>query len=140
MYEWCGCSHAGFVVYALMAELAGICQARAGWAFVYLRIVTHGRHAPPCTRHAHIRRVHVLSCGWGGKGGGGASKATLWTSKHAHPQYTHATLQAVQRHRGIIVECVKDPDVSLRRRALDLVYSLVNKDNICNLTKVRVPA
>lgn len=54
-----------------------------------------------------------------------------------HDVVTNATLQAVQRHRGIIVECVKDPDVSLRRRALDLVYSLVNKDNICNLTKVR---
>eukprot|EP00959_Pyramimonas_sp_CCMP1952_P142975 2993004-Pyramimonas_sp.AAC.1 len=34
--------------------------------------------------------------------------------------------QAVQRHRNTIVDCVKDSDVSIRRRALDLVYSLVS--------------
>eukprot|EP01111_Echinosteliopsis_oligospora_P011184 TRINITY_DN3628_c0_g1_i1.p1 TRINITY_DN3628_c0_g1~~TRINITY_DN3628_c0_g1_i1.p1 ORF type:complete len:863 (-),score=268.97 TRINITY_DN3628_c0_g1_i1:49-2637(-) len=39
-------------------------------------------------------------------------------------------LQAVQRHRNTIVDCLKDPDVSIRRRALDLIYSLVNESNI----------
>ena len=37
---------------------------------------------------------------------------------------------AVQRHRGMIVECVKDPDTSIRRRALDLVYCLVSTSNV----------
>ena len=42
--------------------------------------------------------------------------------------------QAVQRHRATVVACVKDADVSIRRRALELVYALVSQDNIQALT------
>jgi hypothetical protein len=42
---------------------------------------------------------------------------------------------AVQRHRAVIVECLRDADVSIRRRALDLVYALVNAENVRPLTK-----
>ncbi|CAL0312953.1 unnamed protein product [Lupinus luteus] len=43
--------------------------------------------------------------------------------------------QAVQRHRATILECVKDPDASIRKRALELVYVLVNETNVQPLTK-----
>ncbi len=42
----------------------------------------------------------------------------------------NTNFSAVQRHRSTIVDCLKDSDISIRRRALDLVYALVNRKNI----------
>jgi len=39
-------------------------------------------------------------------------------------------LQAVQRHRKTVVECLKDSDISIRRRALALTFGLVNESNV----------
>ncbi|XP_058776513.1 AP-1 complex subunit gamma-2-like [Vicia villosa] len=46
-----------------------------------------------------------------------------------------ADAQAVQRHRVTILECVKDLDASIRKRALELVYVLVNETNVKPLVK-----
>lgn len=43
--------------------------------------------------------------------------------------------QAMQRHRTTILECVKDSDASIRKRALDLVYLLVSDTNVKPLIK-----
>eukprot|EP00216_Chloropicon_sp_CCMP2111_P004951 CAMPEP_0198243782 /NCGR_PEP_ID=MMETSP1446-20131203/30684_1 /TAXON_ID=1461542 ORGANISM="Unidentified sp, Strain CCMP2111" /NCGR_SAMPLE_ID=MMETSP1446 /ASSEMBLY_ACC=CAM_ASM_001112 /LENGTH=840 /DNA_ID=CAMNT_0043927703 /DNA_START=54 /DNA_END=2576 /DNA_ORIENTATION=- len=38
--------------------------------------------------------------------------------------------KAVQRHKSVIVECVRDADVSIRKRALELACALVNPTNV----------
>uniref|UniRef100_A0A671XF23 AP-1 complex subunit gamma n=1 Tax=Sparus aurata TaxID=8175 RepID=A0A671XF23_SPAAU len=42
---------------------------------------------------------------------------------------------AVQRHRGTIVDCLKDQDASVKRRALDLSLALVSASNIRSMMK-----
>jgi hypothetical protein len=41
-------------------------------------------------------------------------------------------INAVQRHRSIILDCLRDGggDISIRRRSLELSYALINESNI----------
>ncbi|EPY37324.1 AP-1 complex subunit gamma-1 [Angomonas deanei] len=44
--------------------------------------------------------------------------------------HTYGDLDTVQQHRETIIECMRDPDVSIRRRALELTVALVTEDNV----------
>ncbi|GJQ14766.1 hypothetical protein GpartN1_g6557.t1 [Galdieria partita] len=41
----------------------------------------------------------------------------------------------VKRYLDTILECLNDPDISIRRRALDLVYALTDSSNIIQLSR-----
>lgn len=41
---------------------------------------------------------------------------------------------ALQKHRNTVVDCLKDPDISIRQRALELIYYMVNQENVQSLT------
>jgi AP-1 complex subunit gamma-1 len=47
---------------------------------------------------------------------------------------SNSASSALQKHRSTVVDCLKDPDISIRQRALELIYHLVNQDNVESLT------
>ncbi|KAI8898318.1 adaptin N terminal region-domain-containing protein [Globomyces pollinis-pini] len=46
-----------------------------------------------------------------------------------------ADVTALQRHRATVLDCLRDPDISIRRRALDLSFYLITPANIRILTR-----
>ena len=39
-------------------------------------------------------------------------------------------LLALHRYKALIVKCLNNPDISIRRRALDVISALINRDNV----------
>lgn len=52
-----------------------------------------------------------------------------------NPNPSSSDASALQRHRSTILDCLKDSDISIRRRALDLSFQLVNTQNVRMLTR-----
>lgn len=48
---------------------------------------------------------------------------------------TDAGAAALQRHKQTVVACLRDSDLTIRRRALDLVYALVDARNVRAMTR-----
>lgn len=59
---------------------------------------------------------------------------TIEQQGHVPSDSGSSASSALQKHRSTVVDCLKDPDISIRQRALELIYHLVNHENVESLT------
>lgn len=96
------------------------CAARRTWRFLCA--------APSRTRDVFATRVlRVLAINILGRFLINRDNNIRYVALNTLHKVVGQDAQAVQRHRNTIVDCLKDNDSSIRQRALELVYALVNE-------------
>jgi hypothetical protein len=78
--------------------------------------------------------VLVTDMEYHGEGGGGDEGGDNTATVAVVATTTTAATTAPQRHRTTVMDCLRDPDISIRQHALGLIYYLIHCDNVEALT------